>query len=304
MTDLAITVGGVRLNAPVLPASGTFGLGHGRVYDLARLGALVPKTVTLTPRTGHPPPRMAETGHGLVNAIGIPSEGLDAFLAEALALWRARKAPLVVSLQADRAGDLTEMTRRLSVLEAGAQPDGLEINLSCPNLERGGLAFALSPKDTADAVAAARKGTDLPLWAKLAPNASDPVAVANAAADAGADALVVANTMPVLPMADGRAPLANRTGGLSGPALKPINLRLVDMIAREVRVDLIACGGIARLPDILDAFAFGARAVSVGTAALMRPTALIELIDALAAHLEREGVALSQLIEGARCNSR
>ena len=300
MTDLSLRLGGVALANPILPAAGTLGLGHGRIFDLDRLGAIVPKTVTPEPRSGHPPQRIAETAGGLVNAIGIPSQGVEAFHQTTLPAWRALSPPLILSISADDPQQFATLAEKLSDCGAAA----LELNLSCPNLERGGRPFALDADATARVVAACRAATGLPLWCKLAPNAGDPVAVARAAQDEGADALVVANTMPSLVLGpDGTARLANRTGGLSGVPLKPINLRLVDAIAGGSGLPIVGCGGVATLADVLDYLHAGASAVAVGTATLSRPTTMVRLIDELAAYVTSSGRPLAALIGRQECQT-
>lgn len=289
MADLSVDIGKVRLAVPILPASGTFGFGHARVFDVTRLGALVPKTVMPEPRAGHPPPRLVETAGGLLNAIGIPSVGIDAFVAHDLPRWQAFGAPVVVSLSADTAEGFAALCRRVTGVEA------LELNLSCPNLEAGGRAFALDPGPTAVAVAACRAATTLPLWVKLSPNAGAPVEVARAAVGAGADALILGNTLLGLAFANGRPALSNRTGGLSGAPLKPVALRIVDDVARSVPAPVIGCGGVATLGDVLDYMAAGASAVAVGTATLARPSTMVHLIDALAEYCDANGLSARDL---------
>lgn len=277
MGPLAITVGGVRLSAPVLPASGTLGLGHGRVFDLARLPALVPKTVMPTARGGHPAPRLVEAGGGIVNAIGIPSGGVAAFIAEDLPLWQRFGPPVIVSISAGTAAEFAAMTADLSAAKVAA----VELNLSCPNLEEGGKAFALDAGAVAAVVAACAKVASVPLWAKLTPNAQDPVAPALAASDAGAAALIAGNTLLAHPRdASGEPALANRTGGLSGPPLHPVALRHVDELARATSLPVIGCGGVRTLADAKAMLAAGAVAVSVGSATLQRPTAMLDIIEA------------------------
>jgi dihydroorotate dehydrogenase (NAD+) catalytic subunit len=290
--DLSVDIGTVRLAAPILPASGTFGFGHARVFDVTRLGALVPKTVMPEPRTGHPPPRLVETAGGLLNAIGIPSVGIEAFVADDLPRWTAFGAPVVVSLSADTAEGFAALCRRV---DAAGGVAALELNLSCPNLEAGGRAFALDPGPSAAVVAACRAASALPLWAKLSPAAGAPAEVAKAAVGAGADALILGNTLIGLALRDGRPALANRTGGLSGAPLKPVALRIVDEVCRTVPAPVIGCGGVSSLGDVLDYFAAGASAVAVGTATLARPSAMVHLIDALAAHCDAHGLAARDL---------
>lgn len=290
--DLSVAIGSVMLANPVLPASGTFGHQHERLFDLDRLGALVPKTVMPAARPGHPPRRLVETAGGLVNAIGIPSVGLEAFLADVLPRYLGRRSPVVVSVSADSAEDFAAMVLRLKGTGAAA----MELNLSCPNLDAGGRAFALDPEATHAVVAACRAATLMPLWCKLSPNAAAPGDVAAAAQAAGADALVVANTITALVMADGKPALANRTGGLSGAPLKPVNLRLVDEIARRTALPIIGCGGVATLADALDYFAAGACAVALGTATLSRPLAMVHLVEALERHCAERGVTVRDLV--------
>ena len=293
--DLAVAIGGLTLPSPILPASGTFGRAHGRVFDLSRLGAIVPKTVTPGPREGNPAPRLTEEAGGLMNAIGIPSVGVTRFIAEVLPHYTGLGPPVVVSLSADTAAAFASAVAELST----APVDGLELNLSCPNLEAHGDLFAASPAATEEVVAACRAATVLPLWIKLTPVAAKPAEVARAAEAAGADALILTNTMPALALdASGRPRLANRTGGLSGAPLKPIVLRLVDELRRASGLPLIGCGGVARLADALDYFAAGATAVAVGTATLARPATMDRLIDSLAAHLEARGLDAADIVAG------
>lgn len=297
MVDLSIDIGSVRLKNPVIPASGTFSDAYGRVFDLTELGALVPKTVTPEPRAGHPAPRIAETAGGLINAIGIPSRGIDAFLTHDLPRYRALGPPVVVSISADTVEDFATLAARLD----GKGHAALELNLSCPNLEEGGRAFALDEDATAAVTAACRAVTVAPLWVKLSPNAGSPVAVARAAERSGAAALIVANTQLALALSHSRRPrLANRTGGLSGAPLKPVNLRLTDEIACAVSLPVIGCGGIASLADALDYLAVGASAVAVGTATFARATAMPDLIAALRAHCDFHGVSVRDCIGIAR----
>lgn len=294
--DLALTVGRVRLNAPVIPASGTFDLAHQRVFDINRLGALVPKTVTPGARTGNPAPRLTEEAGGLINAIGIPSDGLEPFMERVLPAYLHHAPPVIVSISADTAAEFAHMAQRLSTCAIG----GLELNLSCPNLEHHGELFAAHPAAAAEVVALCRRATALPLWSKLTPAAAAPVDVAKACHDEGADAVIVGNTFPALALdASGAPRLANRTGGLSGAPVKPITLRLVDLISAHVPIDIVGCGGVSTIADALDYLAVGARAVAVGTATLVRPGTMVRLIDALTTHLAKNG-PLDQLIRPAQ----
>ncbi|MEM6847983.1 MAG: tRNA-dihydrouridine synthase [Pseudomonadota bacterium] len=272
---LSVTIGGVRLTAPVLPASGTLGLGHHRVFDLGRLPALVPKTVMPTARGGHPAPRLVEAAGGIVNAIGIPSGGISAFIAQDLPRWTVFGPPVIVSVSAGTPDEFAAMVEALSTTAVAA----VELNLSCPNLEEGGKAFALDPHAVAAAVGACAKAATVPLWAKLTPNAQEPAEPARAAADAGAAALIAGNTLLAFPRDVAGAPvLANRTGGLSGPPIHPVALRHVDEIARATPLPVIGCGGVRTLANAKAMMAAGASAVSVGSATLQRPSAMVDLI--------------------------
>ena len=279
MTDMRVTIGSLTLKNPVMPASGTFGLEHSRIMDFNRLGACVTKSVTPKLRTGNPTPRVCETHAGMLNSIGIPSKGLRHFREHVLPAFAEWNTPLVISVSADTAEEFGEACAELSVPGVAA----IEANISCPNLEADGMAFAMSPRDTAAAIAAMRARTTLPLWAKLTPNTGDIAAIARAAEDAGAEAVVVANT--VLGMAidvNTRLPkLGSVMGGLSGPAIKPIVVRMVYQCARAVKIPVIGCGGIMTSDDAVEYMLAGAVAVQVGTATFLHPGAMIEVIEGL-----------------------
>jgi len=228
-----------------------------------------------------------------VNAIGIPSEGLEAFIADQLPRYRAIGPPVVVSVSAGTAEGFAALCRRLE----GEGVAAVELNLSCPNLKAGGRNFALDPEATGAAVAACRAAVELPLWAKLSPNAGAPAAIARAAEEEGADALVVANTLLALAFdQSGRPAVANRTGGLSGAPLKPVNLRIVDEVFAATRLPIVGCGGITTLEDVLHYMRAGATAVAVGTATFARPSAMMHILDALAAHCVAGGVTVRDLV--------
>lgn len=285
MIDMQVSIGGLRLKNPVMPASGTFAEGLGDVFDLDRLGALVLKTITRAPRTGNPLPRVAEATSGMLNAIGIPSAGARDFLRDHLPHYRRWKAPLVVSISAPTAMAFAELAAMVDVPGIAA----IEANISCPNIEADGRAFAMHAAGTERAVRAVRRATRLPLWVKLSPNVGDIAEIARAARDGGADALVVANT--VLAMAIDtrtfRPRLGNVMGGLSGPAIKPIVLRQVYQCARAVDLPIIGCGGIATAEDAAEYMLAGATAVQVGTATFVNSRAMIEILEGL----ERYGAA-------------
>ena len=284
MVDLAVSVGSLRLKNPVMPASGTFGLEHSQVMDFARLGACVTKSVTPTLRAGNPTPRVCETDSGMLNSIGIPSKGLQHFREQVIPAYAAWDTPLIVSVSADTAEEFAHACAELSVPGVAA----IEANISCPNLEADGRAFAMSAQDTAAALAAMRRRTHLPLWAKLTPNTGDIAVIARAAEDAGAEAVVVANTIlgMAIDVETRRPKLGNVMGGLSGPAVKPIILRMVYQCARAVKIPVIGCGGIATGEDAVEYLLAGATAVQIGTASFLHPGAMMGVIAGLERYCE------------------
>jgi len=288
VTDLSIRVGALTLANPVMPASGTFAEGLAQVVDLNRLGALVTKTITRELREGNPLPRVAETQDGLLNSIGIPSKGVPYFLEHTLPTLARWTPSLVVSISAPTVEGFAELAATMSVPGVAA----IEANISCPNIEEDGRAFAMRAASTASVVRALRTATRLPLWAKLTPNTGDIAEVAAAAEAEGADALVVANTIlgMAIDVATFRPRLGNVMGGLSGPAIKPIILRQVYQCARRVRVPVIGCGGISTPGDAVEYMLAGATAVQVGTATFLHPGAMIEIIDGLAAFCAGRGI--------------
>jgi dihydroorotate dehydrogenase (NAD+) catalytic subunit len=289
MVDLTTRLGRLTLQNPIMPASGTFSEDLARVFDLGLLGALVTKTITAETRGGNPTPRVCEVDGGMLNSIGIPSQGVGAFLASEVPAYAPWRAPLVVSISAPTVEGFADLARRVSVPGVAA----IEANISCPNIEEDGKAFAMRPDTTARAMAALRAATDLPLWAKLTPNTGETVEVAQAAEASGADALVVANT--ILSMAidarTRRPKLGNLMGGLSGPAFKPIALRMAYQCARSVDIPVIGCGGISTAEDVAEYLIAGASAVQVGTASFVNPTAMPRLLDDLRGFLAEQGLA-------------
>lgn len=288
MTDLSVRIGALTLSNPVMPASGTFAEGLEQAIDIDLLGACVTKTITRELRLGNPVPRVAETPQGMLNSIGIPSKGVPYFLDHTLPWFAARRPPLVVSISAPTADGFATLAAELSRPGVAA----IEANISCPNLEEDGRAFAMSAASTQAVTAALRAATSLPLWVKLTPNVGEIGAIARAAEEAGADALVVANT--ILGMAidaeSFRPRLGSITGGLSGPAIKPIVLRQVWQCCRAVGIPVIGCGGISNTADAVEYLLAGATAVQVGTATFVNPVAMVEIIAGLAAFCVRHGI--------------
>jgi dihydroorotate dehydrogenase (NAD+) catalytic subunit len=300
MIDLSVRVGGLTLANPVMPASGTFAEGLDKVMDFNRLGAFVTKTVTRELRAGNPLPRVVERAGGLINSIGIPSKGVPYFLEHTLPYYARHKPPLVVSISAPTAEDFAGLASELSRAGVAA----IEANISCPNIEEDGKAFAMRAASTELVVRQLRAATSLPLWVKLTPNTGDLPEVARAAELAGADALVVANT--ILAMAidlDTFKPcLGNIMGGLSGPAIKPIVLRQVYQCARAVKIPVIGCGGISTTEDAVEYMLAGATAVQVGTATFVQPAAMTTIIDGLVKFCERRDIVRVADLIGAVLN--
>ena len=291
--DLTVDLGrGLVLSNPIMVASGTFGYGveYGDVVEVGRLGAICCKGTTLKPRIGNPTPRVTETPGGMLNSIGLQNPGVDAVVDKYAVTWVGWKAPVIVNVAGESVGDYVEVTRRLEGVPGIA---GIELNISCPNVGRDGMQFAIDPDAAAEVTAAVRRVTDLPLLVKLSPNVADIRPIARAIADAGADALTAINTLSGIAVApDRKRPLlGNIYGGLSGPAVKPIALRVVYEAAQAVRIPVVAIGGVTELADVLDFLAVGAVAVQVGTAIFADPTLPVRLVDELAAECRRVGAA-------------
>jgi dihydroorotate dehydrogenase (NAD+) catalytic subunit len=300
MIDLSVRVGGLTLANPVMPASGTFAEGLEKVMDFNRLGAFVTKTITRELRAGNPLPRVVERAGGLINSIGIPSKGVPYFLEETLPHYMRYKPPLVVSISAPTAEGFANLAAELTRAGVAA----IEANISCPNIEEDGKAFAMRAASTELVVRQLRAATSLPLWVKLTPNTGDLPEVARAAELAGADALVVANTIlaMAIDLETFKPCLGNIMGGLSGPAIKPIVLRQVYQCARAVKIPVIGCGGISTTEDAVEYMLAGATAVQVGTATFVQPAAMTTIIDGLAKFCERRDIARVADLIGAVLN--
>ncbi|MFL5674797.1 MAG: dihydroorotate dehydrogenase [Chloroflexota bacterium] len=291
--DLSVEIGrGLVLPNPILVASGTFGYGveYGDVVDVDRLGGICCKGTTLKPRIGNPTPRVTETPGGMLNSIGLQNPGVDAVIEKYAETWTTWATPVIVNVAGESVHDYVEVARRLDGVPGVA---AIELNISCPNVGAGGLQFAIDAGAAGDVTAAVRRATDLPLLVKLSPNVADIRPIARAIADAGADALTAINTLSGIAVAPGRARplLGNIYGGLSGPAVKPVALRVVYEAAQAVRIPVIAIGGVTELADVLDFLAVGAVAVQVGTAIFADPTLPVRLVDELAAECGTRGMA-------------
>jgi dihydroorotate dehydrogenase (NAD+) catalytic subunit len=280
-----VELAGIRMRNPVMTASGTFG--YGREFepylDLNRLGALVVKTITLKPRAGNPPPRVVETPAGMLNAIGLQNAGLEAFLQEHLPYLRQLSPPLIVNIAGTSIEEFASLSSRLSQEQGIA---GIELNVSCPNLADG-LVYGTNANLLSSLVGRVRQATHLPLLVKLSPNVTDIALMARAAAEAGADGLCLINTLlgMAIDIETRRPKLANVTGGLSGPAIKPVAVRMVYQVARAVKIPIVGLGGIMTAEDALEFLIAGARAVAVGTANFVDPGSCLKVIEGLRAYL-------------------
>jgi dihydroorotate dehydrogenase (NAD+) catalytic subunit len=281
--DLSVRVGALRLRNPILAASGTFGYGleFAHLVDLNRLGGFVTKGLSREPIEGAPAPRLFPTASGMLNAVGLQNVGVRAFVAEKLPVLRKFDTAVIANVFGYALEDYVEVIR---VLEDAEGLAGYELNISCPNVKKGGMQFGSDPSLVAEVVGAARKAaTRRPLWVKLSPLVTDIGLIARAAEEAGADALTVANTYPAMAIdfRTGKSRLGNKTGGLSGPAIKPITLRLVWETRKTVKTPILGLGGIETVEDVLDYLALGASAVQVGTASFTDPRASQRLVGTL-----------------------
>lgn len=287
--DLSVQLGALRLRNPILAASGTFGYGleFAQLVDLNRLGGFVVKGLSLEPMEGAPPPRLCETPSGMLNAVGLQNVGVRAFVAERLPLLRRFDTAVVANVFGHCLEDYAEVIR---VLEDSEGLAAYELNISCPNVKKGGMQFGADPSQVAEVVRVARKAASKrPLWVKLSPLVADIGSIARAAEESGADALTVANTYPAMAV-DPRSQkslLGNLTGGLSGPAIRPITLRLVWETKLAVKIPVIGLGGIERVEDVLEYLSVGASAVQVGTAHFADPRASEGLLEPLTKALVR-----------------
>lgn len=281
MPDLTASLGRLHLRNPILVASGTFGYAHEMqgVVDFAKLGGIIPKTVTRHPRKGNKPPRTVETPSGMLNSIGLDNDGIDHFIAHHLPYLRTLPTAIIANIAGESEDDFFQMAEQIGH-EAGLA--GLELNLSCPNVA-GGLDFATDPELTRRIVAGVRDRCPLPIIAKLTPNVTNVVPMAQAAADGGADAVSLINTLIGMAIDWRRRKpiLGNITGGLSGPAIKPIALRIVWQVARKVQVPIVGIGGIGTISDVMEFLVAGASAVQIGTANFYDPTVSSRLVEQL-----------------------
>lgn len=288
--SLSVQIGRMVMKNPVTVASGTFGFGQEMAdfYDLGRLGAITVKGTSLKPWQGNDYPRTVETPSGMLNAIGLQNDGIDSFISEKMPFLRRYDVPVIVNVVGHSLEEYAELAKRLDKVEGVS---ALEINVSCPNVKEGCLVFGTSPEGTAEVVRAVRAQTGLPLITKLSPNVGSLVEIAHAAVEAGSDALSLINTLlgTAIDPWTRKFKLANVTGGLSGPAIKPVALKMVYDVARAVDVPVIGMGGIMTATDAIEFILAGATAIAVGTGNFVNPMAAVEIIDGIQSYLTKMG---------------
>ena len=297
--DLSVNVGGIRMANPVMTASGTFGyaMEFENLVDLNRLGAIIVKGLSLAPARGNPPPRIVETPCGMLNAIGLENVGVEAFVSGKMPFLRTLTPPVIANLYGRSIDEYAALAARLDGQEGIA---GMEINISCPNVKAGGVAFGVDPDAAARVVTAVRRATTRPVMVKLSPNVTDITAIARRVEAAGADAISLINTITgmAIDIETCRPRLANITGGLSGPAIRPVAVRMVWQVAQAVRVPVVGIGGIMTAGDALEFIIAGATAVQVGTANFVNPAVTVAIVDGIADYLRNHGIARLQDLVG------
>ncbi|MCL6426232.1 MULTISPECIES: dihydroorotate dehydrogenase [Bacillus] len=287
---LEVKLPGLDLKNPIIPASGCFGFGKefSRFYDLSCLGAIMIKATTKEPRFGNPTPRVAETGAGMLNAIGLQNPGLDSVLHNELPWLEQFDTPIIANVAGSQVEDYVEVAEHIS---KAPNVHALELNISCPNVKTGGIAFGTNPEMAADLTKAVKEVSDVPVYVKLSPNVANITEIALAIEEAGADGLTMINTLigMRLDLKTGKPILANKTGGLSGPAVKPVAIRMVYEVSQAVNIPIIGMGGVQTAEDALEFLLAGASAVAVGTANFVNPFACPEIIEQLPSVLRQYG---------------
>ena len=288
---LKVSLGGVEFANPIMTASGCCGYGEelSEMFPLSKLGALVTKSITLEPRLGHPPPRTAETASGMLNAIGLANVGVDAFIRDKIPFLSKQKTRVIVNVAGASIDEYVEVSRRLNNVD---DLDMIELNISCPNVDRGGIQFGSDPYLTQKVVAEIRKVFDRPLIVKLSPNVTNIGDIARAAEAGGADVLTVMNTLigTAVDIETRRPRLTNNKGGLSGPAIKPVALAMVVAVYEACRLPIIGVGGIATWQDVVEFILCGASAVQIGTALFVDPEAPIKIANGLKTYLQTQKI--------------
>lgn len=287
--DLRVRIGSLELANPVMTASGTFGYAREfeNLMNLHRLGAVIVKGISLFPRPGNPPPRIVETACGMLNAIGLQNVGVDRFITEKMPYLHGLNVPAIVNILGGSIEEYREITKKLDGVAGVA---GIEVNISCPNVKEGGVAFGGDPKMAAAVTEAVKSSCSVPVIVKLSPNVTDITEMARAVEDGGADSISLINTLigMAIDLETKRPKLANIIGGLSGPAIKPVALRMVYQVARTVKIPVIGIGGIETAEDALEFMLAGATAVQVGTANFVNPRASEEVVEGIARYVQQE----------------
>lgn len=298
MADLRVMLAGVELKNPIVAASGTFGFGreYGAFYDLSELGAICVKGLTLHPRQGNPPPRIAETPMGILNSVGLQNPGVDAFCAEEMPRLRQAGTRIIANISGNTLEEFSLLAEKVSA----AGVDLIEANISCPNVHHGGLAWGTQPDMAAAVARTVKAAATVPVIVKLSPNVTDIVAIARAVEEAGADALSLINTLlgMRIDVQTRRPVLHNNTGGLSGPAVLPVAVRMIWQVAGAVHIPILGMGGVSTGEDAAELMLAGAAAVAVGTANFTDPRAAVQIRDGLNAYLDRSGVAAAAELTG------
>ncbi len=288
-SNLEVEIGGIKLKNPVMTASGTFGYGqeYAPFVDLNKLGAMILKGITLKPKMGNPPPRVIETPSGMLNTIGLQNVGVEMLIKEKLPYLQKFNTPVIINVSGDTVEEYVELVRRLGEISEEMGVAGLEVNISCPNVKKGGMVWGTDAHSTYRLINSIRKATSLPLIVKLTPNVTDIKTIAQAAEEAGADALSLINTLVgmVVDIDSHKPKLANVSGGLSGPAVKPVALWLVWQVFQTVNIPVIGIGGIIKVGDALEFIIAGARAIEIGTANFVNPKVTIEIIEGIEKYL-------------------
>jgi dihydroorotate dehydrogenase (NAD+) catalytic subunit len=289
LPDLRVNIGSLQIANPVMTASGTFGYAREfeNLMNLHRLGAVIVKGISLNPRPGNPPPRIVETPCGMLNSIGLQNVGVDRFISEKMNYLAGLNIPVIVNILGDSVAEYREITERLAGVPGVA---GIEVNISCPNVKKGGVAFGTDPSMAAAVTEAVKERSDVPVMVKLSPNVSDISLVARAVEDGGADSISLINTLigMAIDLKTRRPVLANVIGGLSGPAIKPVALRMVYQAASSVSIPVIGIGGIETAEDALEFMLAGASAIQVGTANFINPRASEEIVEGIGRYVETE----------------
>lgn len=290
MTDLSVKLPGLDLKNPIMPASGCFGFGkeYAQLYDLSKLGSIMIKATTAEMRLGNPTPRVAETSSGMLNAIGLQNPGLEKVFGEELPWLNQFDVPIIANVAGSLAEDYVEVARTIS---QAPNVHALELNISCPNVKQGGITFGTDPNVAKELTRMVKDVSEVPVYVKLSPNVTDVVQLAKAVEEGGADGITMINTLLGMRLdpKTGRPVIANITGGLSGPAIKPVALRMVYEVRRHTDLPIIGMGGVAEVDDVIDFLSAGANAVAVGTANFVNPFVCPELIDKLPERLHELG---------------